>query len=177
MVILRPHQDLYSQWFVAILALLVPIFGVLYWLTVSAGGWPKVLAAQLILTALFCAGVGSFYLLRISVGSSDFTSRDCLGRLRVVPLNSVGSVLRLDLYRSGSLDLQPQLFVLGHRGDLLLRLTGHCWPDSAMDTMVEELGAPVVRVPEPMTLYELSRVHPNLLHWFERGFNTLEIVD
>jgi hypothetical protein len=176
-VALRPHKHLYSQWFVAILALLVPIFAVLYWLTIPTGGWFGVLLTQLVLTVLLCVAVASFYLMRISVGGDGFTSRDGLGRLRVVPGSAVGSVMRLDLYRSGSLDLQPQLFVRGHDGSLLLRLTGHCWPIAALETMVEQIGAPVVRVAEPMTLLELSRAHPELLYWFERGFTAPDTAD
>jgi hypothetical protein len=67
---------------VAILALLVPIFAVPYWLTIPVGGWLGVLAAQLVLTTLLCAGVAPFNLVRISVSGGGFTSRDCLGRLR-----------------------------------------------------------------------------------------------
>jgi hypothetical protein len=174
---LRPHHHLYSQCFVAILALLAPIFAVLYWLAIPGGGWPSVLVAQLVVTALLCAAVLSCYLMRISVDGESFTSRDALGRRRVVPFERVGSVIRLDLYRNGSLDLQPHLVLLGQDGELLLRMHGQCWPAESLETMIRLVRAPVVRIAEPMFRLELNRVHPQLLHWFERRFIPPDFAD
>jgi hypothetical protein len=167
-VALRPHHDLYAQILVAILALVAPIFVVLYWLAIPADGWRGVLAAQLVLTALLGVVVASVYLMATSVDGERCTRRTLLGRLRVVPFEQVGRVIRLDLVRSGSLTVQPQLFLLDHEGALLLRMRGQCWSPEAMEGVIHRVGAPILRVTEPMTLLELNHRHPHLLSWFER---------
>jgi hypothetical protein len=172
----RPDNRLHAQWFTSVLALLLPIFAVLYVLAIPSGNWPAVLAAQLVLTALLGVGGASASLVRMTVGATGITSRNCLGRVRVVPFEQVGSIIRLDLYR-GTLHPQPQLFILSHDGELLLRMHGHCWPVETMEDMIRSIGAPVVRAAEPMTLLDLDRTHPELLSWIERRFTAPDSTD
>jgi hypothetical protein len=171
-LVVRPHPRMFTQWVTAILALCTPIFAVLYWLTLSAGGWLPVLIVQLALTAVFGLGVLAYYLVTIWVTPLGITKRDHYGRVHAFPSARIGRIIRVDLYRSTSLDLQPQLFVVDNDGSLITRMHGICWSassmDAVMDAVMDALGTPVVRIAEPMTLVECNREYPGLLHWFER---------
>ena len=169
-VAVRPHPYPFQQWTIAILLLMAPIFVVLYWLTVPTGSWLPVAVAQAVLTLTFGLAVISYYLTAIWVDDSGLTTRDVFGRTRTFPLERIGGVVRLDLYRSGSLDLRPQLFLVDPDGRLLTRMHGICWADEAMDTVTTALGVPVSGGAEPLTLRDLSLSRPELLHWFERRF-------
>lgn len=166
----RPHPYPFQQWTIAIILLMAPIFVVLYWLTVPTGSWLPVALAQAGLTLTFGLAVISYYLTAIWVDGSGLTTRDVFGRRRTFPVERIGGVVRLDLYRSGSLDLRPQLFLVDPEGRLLARMHGIYWASDAMDTVALALGVPVTEGPEPLTLRDLSLSRPELLHWFERRF-------
>lgn len=167
---LRPSAYPFQQWTIAILVLMAPIFSVLYWLTVPAGTWLPVALAQAVLTVLLALGVRSYYLTAMWADDSGLTRRDLLGRRHVIPVDRIGGAVRLELSRSGSLTAHPQLFLLDADGRVLTRMHGRYWPSQAMDAVVDALGVPVARDPEPLSLRELSRSRPELLHWFERRF-------
>jgi hypothetical protein len=176
-VAVRPHPYLFQQWTIAILLLMAPIFGVLYWLTLPDGAWVPVFATQVVLTLVFALCVISYYLTTIWVDHTGVTKRDAFGRVITLPAERIGSVIRLELARSGSLDLLPQLFVVDRDGALFTRMHGVWWPREAMEKVIDELGAPVERLPEPVTLVELGRARPELLHWFERRVTTRTVAD
>lgn len=150
------------------LALFSPIFAVLYWLTVPEGTWLPVVVAQAGVTAVFGLSVVAFHRTGIWVDHSGITERGFFGRVDSFPAASVGSILMLDLYLGDALDTNAHLFVVGVDGRRLVRMRGQYYSHFAMDTVIEQLGAPVVRVTEPMTLRELNRARPELLYWFER---------
>ena len=172
----RPSAYPFQQWTIAVLVLMAPIFSVLYWLTVPTGTWLPVALAQAVLTVLLAVGVLSYYLTAMWADESGLTKRDLLGRRHVFPPERIGGAVRLELARSGSLTPQPQLFLLDTDGRLLTRMHGRYWPREAMDAVVDALGVPVAQEQEPLTLRELSRSRPELLHWFERRFvaNTVD---
>jgi hypothetical protein len=165
---LRPHGHLLRQTTLSILAFFAPVFAVLYWLTIPLGGWLPVAIAQLVV--MHAAGIGIVGFMRtcIWVDDTGISERGFFGQVKSFPRAQIGSVVLLDLYQSGATDTHPQLFVTGYEGELLVRMRGQFYSRGAMDTVVDELGAPVVRVPEPLTLTELNRLRPELLYWFER---------
>lgn len=151
-----------------VLALCAPIFAVLFWVMIPAGTWLWVATAQLVtMLALVLALLGANRAY-VSVGPAGFSERDILGHIRTIDAAEVASVILMNLYRSDTLDTQPQLFAVGHGGELLLRMRGQFWSEEAMETVADELGAPVLRVADPLTLVELNRWQPGLVHWFER---------
>ncbi|MET0954946.1 MAG: hypothetical protein ABWY68_03280 [Cryobacterium sp.] len=152
----------------SIVAFFAPVFAVLYWLTIPRGEWIAVAVAQLVVMLL--AGIGLVCFLRtcIWVDDTGISERGFFGQYSNFPIRQIASVVVLDLYQSGATDTHPQLFVTGADGQLLVRMRGQFYSRGAMDTVADELGAPVVRVPEPMTLVELNRLRPELLFWFER---------
>jgi hypothetical protein len=80
----------------------------------------------------------------------------------------VGSVLLIDLYEGSTLDTQPQLFVTGTDGRVLIRMRGQFWAFADMERVAEELDVPITKRAESVTLTELRRTSPELLYWFER---------
>jgi len=152
----------------ALLAFFAPTFAVLYWLTIPLGGWLPVALAQAGVTLVCVFGVVAAFRAVIRVDGTGISERGFFGTTARFPLGMVGSVVLLELYLSGALDTHPQLFVVGHDGKLLLRMRGQFWSRDDMDTVADELGAPIVRVPEPLTLNDLNRLRPELLYWFER---------
>lgn len=165
---LRPHRDLLKQSTLALLAFFAPTFAVLYWLTIPSGQWMPVLLSQLGVTLVCGFGLVASYRAFVRVDGAGISERGFFGRHTTFPSASIGSVVLLELYLSGALDTLPQLFVTGHDGRLLLRMRGQFWSRDAMNTVADELGVPIVRVPEPLTLADLNRLRPELLYWFER---------
>ncbi|POH57906.1 hypothetical protein C3B59_19115 [Cryobacterium zongtaii] len=168
MQVLRPHGHLLRQTTLSILAFFAPVFAVLYWLTIPLGEWMPVLIVQLVVMLGAAVGIVGFLRTCVWVDDTGISERGFFGQVTSFPVEQVASVVVLELYQSGAIDTHPQLFVTGADGQLLVRMRGQFYSRGAMDTVVDELGAPVVRVPDPMTLTELNRLRPELLYWFER---------
>jgi hypothetical protein len=165
---LRPHGHLLKQASFAFLALVTPLCAALYWLSIPSGPWLAVLIAQGLATVVFGWGVIASVRAVIWVDRTAVTERGFFGRVHSFSTSEVASVVMLDLYQSGALDTDPQLFLVDADGCLLLRMRGQFWSHASMETLADVLGKRVVRVPEPVTLRELNRARPQLLYWFER---------
>lgn len=166
--VLRPHGHLLRQTTLSIVAFFAPVFAVLYWLTIPLGEWIQVLVAMLLVILGASVGVLGFLRTCVWVDDTGVSERGFFGRITNFAVEQVGSVVLLELYQSGAIDTHPQLFVTGVDGQLLVRMRGQFYSRGAMETVADELGVPVVRVPDPMTLDELNRLRPELLYWFER---------
>lgn len=166
--VLKPHGHLMRQTILSIVAFFAPVFAVLYWLTIPSGTWLPVLWGQLVVVLLVSIGFVGYFRTRIWVDETGISERGFLGRLNNFPVDQVESIVVLELYQTGALDTQPQLFVTGADGRLLVRMRGQFYSRGAMDTVMDELAVPIVHVPDPMTLAELNRLRPGLLYWFER---------
>ncbi|TFB64034.1 hypothetical protein E3N86_03860 [Cryobacterium sp. Hz7] len=142
----------------------------LFWLSIPNGTWRPVAIAQVVLLSICGLAYLAYTRTIIRVDAEGISERGFMGLVKDFSADEIGSVVLLDLYRSGALDTQPQLFVTGTDGRLLVRMRGQYYSRGAMDTVVDQLGVPMVRVPEPMTLQDLNRVRPELLYWFERRF-------
>lgn len=165
---LRPFGHLLQQSTISILAFFAPVFAVLYWLTIPRGVWLPVAVGQAFVLVLWGIGALAFARTAIWVDHTGVSERGFFGRVTASPVTTIGSIVMLELYQSDALDTHPQLFVTGMDGRLLLRMRGQFYSRQAMDTVVHQLGTPVVVVPEPLTLHELKRLRPELLYWFER---------
>jgi hypothetical protein len=164
----RPHAHILRQYTLAVAACLIPLLALLYWLSLSPIAWAHLLLGVVLLFIVWAIGYFSHKRAFIDISPAGITERGFFGRLHTVPVSAVGSIITLELYRSGSLDTQPQLFVIDADGRLLLRMRGQFYSRTSMETVIEALEAPVVRVPEPLSLRDLRRLRPELLYWFER---------
>lgn len=167
-VILRPREQIFLQGRLAAIALLLPFFAVLYWLTIPSGAWVTVLVAQ-VLTMLLIAGLAVLYR-RASIAVSPEGVREfgLRGLHRQVPREQVSSVLQVCFYRGLSTDTELQLFVIGRDGSTVLRMRGRYWRSSDMRTVIDALGAPATIINEPQTIDEFRQAHSSLLYWHER---------
>ena len=166
--VLRPHGHLLRQSTLSIMAFFAPVFAVLYWLTIPIGEWIAVLIVMLLVMLAATVGIVGFLRTCVWVDETGISERGFFGQVTSFPAAQVASAVVLELYQSGAIDTHPQLFVTGADGQLLVRMRGQFYSRGAMETVADELGAPVVRVPDPMTLTELNRLRPELLYWFER---------
>ena len=166
--VLRPHGHLLRQSTLSILAFFAPVFAVLFWLTIPLGEWVPVLIVMLLVMLGATVGIVGFLRTCVWVDDTGISERGFFGQVTSFPAAQVASVVVLELYQSGAIDTHPQLFATGSDGRLLVRMRGQFYSRGAMETVADELGAPVVRVPDPMTLAELNRLRPELLYWFER---------
>ena len=156
----------------SVLALVAPVSAVLYWLTIPTDSWQPVFVGQIVLVAICVLGAIAFFRTVIWVDTDGVSERGFLGRVTSYDKSEIGTIVLLDLYQSGALDTHPQLFITGLDGRLLLRMRGQFYSRGAMEMIVEQLDAPIVRVAEPMTLQDLNRSRPELLYWFERRFTS-----
>ncbi|MFF1574647.1 hypothetical protein ACFVWR_18050 [Leifsonia sp. NPDC058292] len=165
---LRPHSHLFTRGLVAILALTTPVFAVLYWLTIPDGAWPLVLGLHLAVVIATVLAVLAFFSTTIQFIPDGVRERGFFGRTIDVRHGMVGAALLIDLYESSTLDTQPQFFITGKDGRVLIRMRGQFWALEDMERVAEELDVPITRRPESVTLTELRRTSPELLYWFER---------
>jgi hypothetical protein len=165
---LRPHSWLFRQALTATLAFLVPVFGVLYFLTVPDGAWIVVLATQAATAVVLAVAAVLFFRSGIWVDERGITERGFFGTLIVAPIDSIGSIVMVRTYHGGGADTLPQLFVCGHDGSQLIRLRGQFWSAETMGIVRDALDVPVTDLPESVSSRQLLETHPGLLYWFER---------
>lgn len=167
-IVLRPHKRIVRETFLVFLAFCAPTFTVLYWLNAPNGAWLPVLIAQIVVTLAYVLSMIAARRVMILVDATGISERGFLRRYTTFPHATVARVVLLNLYASGSLDTNLQLFATDDDGRLLVRMRGQFWSDDDMELLADSLDVPVVRVPEPVTLADLNRLRPELLYWFER---------
>lgn len=165
---LRPLGHLFKQGLTAVLAFFVPLFAVLYWLTIPRGLWLPVVIVQLIAASCILYAIYSHHHLRIVVSPLGFTERGFFGRTTRYSAASIDSIMMLELYQSDTLDTHTNLFVRKADGSVALRMRGQFWARADMEKVIDILAAPIIRFDEPVTLRDLNRTSPELLYWFER---------
>jgi hypothetical protein len=165
---LRPHNWLFRQGLAATLAFLVPVFAVLYFLTIPDGAWIVVLATQVATVALLSIAAVLLFRTGIWVDSEGITERGFFGTVVTVPIAAIGSIVVVHTYHGGSADTVPQLFVCDHDGNQLVRLRGQFWSVENMEVVRAALDVPVVELTESVSPRELLERYPGLLYWYER---------
>jgi hypothetical protein len=166
--VLRPHAHLFTRGLIALLALTTPVFAVLYWLTIPDGVWPVVLGIHILVVTGAALAVLAFFSTTIQFVPDGVRERGFFGRTVEVRNGTVGAALLIDLYESSTLDTQPQFFITGKNGRVLIRMRGQFWALRDMERVAEELDVPITKRGESVTLAELRRTSPELLYWFER---------
>ncbi|MGW9631234.1 hypothetical protein ACWGST_11065 [Agromyces sp. NPDC055520] len=151
-----------------IAALAVPVLAAELWLMDPREAWPVIAAtAAAVLTVIAVAWVG-YHRANASISRYGIVERGFFGGVSTVAARDVAGVLRVQLYRSNSLDTTQELFVIERTGRGAFRMRGRFWDDATMDRVAEALGVEETIGSEPMTLAELRGSNPRLLYWFER---------
>lgn len=162
--VLRPRRQLVARSIVAALALLVPLFIVLLWLSLPSNTWPWVVEITGGFATLGLIGAISGNKMRVYVNAGGLEIRRLLGRVTTIDAADIAGAVLVDLYQTGTLDALPHLYLLDSAGDVLLHLRGQVWPRSGLESLVYTLGVPIERPPDPLTVSELARLRPQLVH-------------
>jgi hypothetical protein len=165
---LRPHHYLVRRGIVAALALILPVFAVIYWFTIPSGGWLVTTVIFLLVVAIACIAVFSVFRTSIQVDDNGLQIRGPFGRTRRIRHEDVGSLELVELYQPSTLETEPHLYVVGKNGRPLVRMRGGLWPVDSMNRVASALDAPVRVESHPLTLSEFGVAKPELLTLFQR---------
>lgn len=165
---LRPRRTLGWSIGLPVATLAVPLLAAELWLLGTRDGWPIVAATGAAITLLILAAWVGFRRSRASISRYGIVERGFFGGVSTVASRDVAGVLRVNLYRSNSLDTTQELFVVERTGRGAFRMRGRFWDEPTMDQVADVLGVEETVGAEPMTLSELREANPRLLYWFER---------
>lgn len=164
----RPREQVFTQTILAAAALLVPIFAVLYWLTIPSGTWLIVVIAKVLMVGVLVLFSLGFTRASIEVSATGLRESGFAGPRRRIPREEVEFVLFVRFYRGHTLDTEDQLFVVGHDGKTLLRMRGRFWKTADMRRVIDVLGAPATIIDDPQSITDFMRENASLLYWHER---------
>lgn len=168
-VTVRVRRRLLSQGALAVCALVLPLLIALYWLTIPAGTWPWVAAAQGVVMVTVALAVIQYFRVSITATPTELIEHGFFGLTTHAPIERIGRAVLLEMHRSASAESQLQMFVLGHNGEVLLRMRGEYWSRSSINRIAAQLvTVPIEHVEHPVTLDEMQRTNPRMLYWFER---------
>lgn len=166
--VFRPREQVFTQSMLAAAALLVPVFAVLYWLTIPSGTWLLVVVAKVLVVGILIYLGSVFYRTSVRVSPTGVRETGFAGPRRYIPRDEVEYVLFVSFYRGHTLDTENHLFIVGHDGDTLLRMRGRYWTTDDMRRVIEVLGAPATIINEPQSINDFMRENASLLYWHER---------
>ncbi|HEY8589377.1 MAG TPA: hypothetical protein VIL55_07490 [Naasia sp.] len=164
---IRPVRARWLDGWVAFAALTVPVFAVLYILTVPTGGWPPILLAHLVLVALFAAVELRLRNSRIRLTPTTIEERAYVQSEVRTPADQVAGVVLLDLYRGTSDGTNRQLFLVDAAGRTLLRMRGQLWDPAHLRAVATFYRVPITQAPVALTWKEArrSRFAGNFERW------------
>lgn len=164
----RPREQVFTQTILAAAALLVPVFAVLYWLTIPSGAWLIVVIAKVLVVGALIFFSLIFTRAAIEVSATGVRESGFAGQHHRIPRDEVEFVLSVPFYRGHTLDTEDQLFIVGRDGKTLLRMRGRYWTTADMRRVIDVLGAPATIIDEPQSISEFMRENASLLYWHER---------
>jgi len=166
--ILRPKDSVIWQGLVATIAFLTPVFAVLYFMTAPHGPWPVVAATQAVATVLGSIAVFSFTAAAIWISPGVVAEREFFGKRTRFETADIGAVVLTHTFSPHGADPVPQLFLLDHKGNLLVRMRGRFWTRESMRLVIAATEVAATIRAEPVSISELRREHPRMLYYFER---------
>jgi hypothetical protein len=165
---LRPRRTLTRSIGLPITALVLPLLAAELWLLDPSGAWPVVAWTGVFTAVLVVAAWVAYQRTQASVSTYGIVERGFFGGTYTVAARDIEGVLRVQMYRSNSLDTTQELFVVSRTGRGVFRMRGRFWNTATMDRVAAILGAEETVRSEPVTLSELRQTDPELLYWFER---------
>lgn len=162
----RPRESLVRAGLVALVIGGIPLFGVLYWLSLAQGSWRRVLAVNIVAAAIAAFAWMRHHRAYTEVTASHFI-KQAYFRRRTVPRERIAATLIAHTWRPGSSEAIPQLLILDSAGQCLVRLRGTVWSLESMQTLATALAVPSFVEPETMTLREFYAENPSTAYWYE----------
>ncbi|QYH34503.1 hypothetical protein [Salinibacterium sp. M195] len=164
-------RSLFRRGLIAALTFTVPVFGVLYALTIPDGPWLAVAITQAAAVVAAIAASVSYFRSAIWIGpdSPTVTERGFFfGRLTHFDKADAVSILLADVYTSDGSETRPQMVILGADKKRLLRMRGQYWSPSDFDIVAAEFDVPVFSIPGAVSTSELREDYPHALYTLER---------
>lgn len=165
-LLVRTRPSLMRSGTLAITAGAVPLFAVLYWLSISQGSWRRVLVVHVVFMALWAFAWFRFRRVYVKVDDERITDQSFLKRT-VIPRRDVADILIAQTYRDSSADTVPQLLALDKAGRRLFRLRGYFWTRDDMLAIAKAIGVRPRIDPEPLTRREFYESYPGSAYWYE----------
>lgn len=163
----RPRDILLRNALLSFVLILLPLFGALYFLGVSAGTWPIVILLQLLFTVVAVAAYISFRFTFVGVKDGTLAMRGFFSARHVVRLSDIHSVVLAETYRTHATDTTHQLLLRGKDNAALLRFRGTFWSLKDMRSLAAFAERPLEHITDPMTSQEFFATYPGSAFWFE----------
>jgi hypothetical protein len=161
-----PRASLGRAWLIAALVSGLPLFSVLYWLSMEQGSWRRVLVVQVILVVIaaliWTRHTGAF----TEVGERTVTKQAFFGST-IVPRDRITEARLVTTWRHGSSEAVPQLLLLDEHGHTLLRMDGTFWDQESMERIAAATGVTVTHEVEPSAAKEFLTEHPTAAYFYE----------
>jgi hypothetical protein len=165
---LRPRRTLGWSIGLPIAALALPLLAVELWVLGTRDALTIVAWTVAVTAVLALAAWVAYRRTQVSISKYGIVERGFFGSRTTVAARDVAGVLRIQLYRSNSLETTHELFVVDRTGRGAIRMRGRFWDTDTMDLVAGLLGVEETVRAEPVTLAELRASDPKLLYWFER---------
>lgn len=167
LVRVSPRTSLIRNGVLSYALLSLPLFGALYFLGAPRGTWPIALGVHLVTLIGAAACYRIYQRTFIAVTPTEVHERGALGGITVTPLEQVSSVILLSTYRASSTETTAQLLLCDANNRRLVRMRGHFWTMSAMNTIASAVRVPFEERTEPVTTQVFFEEYPSSAYWFE----------
>jgi hypothetical protein len=165
---LRPHAHLFGQGIISVVVFMVPVFVVLYVLTLPTGAWRAVLVTQILASIAVVLATVAYFRAAIWVDRTSITEVGFFGMTNRVVVDDIGAIFVADVFETSGTRTLPQLFVCDKDGKQLIRMRGQFWSRESMDRVLSTLDVPTIARDDSLSTSELRDEYPGLLYWFER---------
>ncbi len=144
----------------------IPLFVVLYWLSIEQGSWQRVLLANGIYILFFAILAWRHSRIFVTVTPETITKQTLLNST-VVKRADVAALHLADLHQTSAPELLPQLVALDSNGRRLFRMRGTFWDRDAMVTVADAIAVPLTLESSHLTIKEFYAKHPGVAYWYE----------
>ncbi|KQO82388.1 hypothetical protein ASF17_04640 [Frigoribacterium sp. Leaf263] len=166
-VVVEPRRTLATNAVLTSLAALVPVGVALLWLTWSSGLWPVVVALGAVAGVIGLVAHRRYLDSFAALDAQHFVKRGWLPGFVRVRRDRIAEVVVVSSYVPHSTDVVLQLVAFDAVGVRLFRMRGHYWPDEAIMTVHDALGAASTVVTKPVSLRDFYRAYPHARYWYE----------
>ncbi|MEY2847437.1 MAG: hypothetical protein RI885_102 [Actinomycetota bacterium] len=167
-VVVRPRRSLVRRLTLSFAGGTSPVFLALYILSIPRGTGVTVLAGHALVVLVFVLVLTRRTRQMIWVTDAAVVRIGLFGGPRVVPRQSIASLVLTETYRTNAPDTATQLLLQDAAGARLLRLDGVFWDGEAIARLVAALEIPPADDTDPMTAREYFARYPGSAFWFQR---------
>lgn len=168
-VAVRPHRRVFWSGVLSAAILVVPVWGVSFWLVSNTAGAERtwVIVLGILGTAVLLGLAILSRRQRIEVRSDGLLEQPIIGAAAFIPRERIGRSLLFEFAGRGP-EPSMQFFVCDSENRPLLRMRSNRWSNDSIAAVVAAYDGPVERAKQPVSLDDLREDHPGLLTPLER---------